>query len=121
MENGKTIIPHRFIKGKSGNPAGRPKGSKNQITIMKIALEGNLRKKLEHDAQDILQKAIDMAKAGDGQMIKLLVDKMIPTSRSVDDEPTRERVQVFIDRLGSERPAIQGRVIEEGEFPNGVQ
>lgn len=113
----KKQLEARFKSGASGNPAGRPKGSKNKITLMKLALEGNLRKQLEHDAHDILRKAVEMAKAGDQAMIKLLVDKMLPTSRSVDDEPTKEKVQIFIDRLPERGDiTVQGRkTIDNGE------
>ncbi len=110
----KTKPPGRFVKGKSGNPAGRPKGSKNKITLMKLALEGDLRVQLQRDAAEILSKAIELAKQGDQAMIKLLVDKMIPTSKSLDDEPTKEKVQVFIGRL-DERLPVSGRVIQEGD------
>jgi hypothetical protein len=115
MENGQvTKTPHKFQKGVSGNPAGRPKGSKNRITLMKIALEGDLRTRLGKSAHEILERAIEMAKAGDPAMIKLLVDKMIPTSRSVDEEPSKERVQIVINRLGKEElPAINGQILEE--------
>lgn len=107
---------HKWAKGQSGNPNGRPKGSRNKITLMKVALEGDLRERLRPQAHDVLQKAIDMALGGDTSMIKLLVDKMIPTSRSVDEEPAKEKVQIFIDRLPNERPAISGKVVLEGEF-----
>lgn len=117
MENGKALDkPHLWKKGQSGNPAGRPKGSRNAITIMKLALEGDLRTRLKKDAAEILEKAIELAKNGDQAMIKLLVDKMIPTSKSVDDEPAKERVQVFIGELpNNQRPVIEGRVIDEKE------
>lgn len=118
MENGTEVVKgnYKWAKGQSGNPAGRPKGTKNKITLMKIALEGDLRTRLNKDAHAVLQKAVEMALAGDTAMIKLLVDKMIPTSRSVDEEPTKERVQIFIDRLKDDRPVIAGKVISEGEF-----
>lgn len=111
----------RFKKGQSGNPAGRPKGSKNKITLMKLALELNLRKQLENDAHEILRKAIELAKAGDQAMIKLLVDKMVPTSKAMEDEPTKEKVQIFIDRLPERGDInVQGRkVLDNGEDDNG--
>ena len=87
---------------------------------MKVALELDLRTRLKHDAQEILDKAIDMAKNGDQAMIKLLIDKMIPTSKAIDDEPTKERVQVVISQLPSRDVVINGtsskELIEEGEF-----
>jgi hypothetical protein len=115
MDNGQAVTkaPHKFQKGVSGNPAGRPKGSKNKITLMKIALEGDLRTRLGQSAHQILQVAIQKAIEGDTGMIKLLVDKMIPTSKSVDDEPAKERVQIFIDRLKDERTEVKGRTFEE--------
>ena len=82
---------------------------------MKLALELDLRSRLKHDAHEILAKAIELAKNGDQAMIKLLVDKMVPTSKAMDDEPTKERVQIFIDRLPDRDVNVEGRVVAEGE------
>jgi hypothetical protein len=83
---------------------------------MKLALEGELRSQLKHDAQEILKVAIEKAKAGDVSMLKLLVDKMIPTSKAMDDEPIKERVQVFVSQLAGRDSEIKGRTFNaEGE------
>jgi hypothetical protein len=103
-----------FIKGQSGNPAGRPKGSKNKITLMKLALEGELRTSLRGHAQEILDVAITLAKSGDTSMLKLLIDKMIPTSKALEDEiPQKEQINIAITRLPDEGVVInQTKVIE---------
>lgn len=107
---------HLFQKGQSGNPAGRPKGSKNRITLMKIALEGELREQLKYDAAEIMKVAINMAKQGDTAMLKLLIDKMVPTSKASEDEPQKEKIQINIGRLDKgERPVINGEIVEEPE------
>ena len=107
----------RFAKGVSGNPNGRPKGSKNKITMMKLALEGDLRTQMRPHMAEILTMAIMKAKEGDPQMIKLLLDKTLPTTRAAeDDAPSKEKVQIFIDRLPNRdgnSPVIEGRVIED--------
>ena len=48
----------QFAKGKSGNPNGRPQGSRNAATL---ALESLL----DGQAEALTQKAIDLALAGD--------------------------------------------------------
>jgi hypothetical protein len=86
--------------GQSGNPAGRPKGAKNKVTLMKIALEGELRTQLGPHMASILAKAIDMANKGDASMIKLLVDKTIPTTKASDEEASdKEKIVIQIGRL----------------------
>ena len=39
MANEENIIGHQFEKGESGNPAGRPVGSKNRSTLLRKWLE----------------------------------------------------------------------------------
>jgi hypothetical protein len=117
----KPVRKYGFQKGISGNPAGRPKGSKNKITLMKLALEGELRTQMKPHMAQILAVAIQKAKEGDQGMIKLLLDKTLPTTKASDDEaPAKEKVQIFIDRLpdrdGSKAPAtIEGRVVVDDE------
>lgn len=90
----------RWKPGQSGNPAGRPKGAKNKITYMKLVLEGELRTQIKDHMADILAIAIEKAKEGDTSMIKLLLDKTMPTSKASDDEePTKDKIQINIGRL----------------------
>lgn len=54
----------RFRPGQSGNPSGRPKGSRNATTL---ALEGLL----DGQANALTQKAIDLALTGDMAALRL--------------------------------------------------
>lgn len=60
-----------FEKGQSGNPAGRPKGSRNATTV---ALE-NL---LDGQAEALTNKAVGMALAGDMAALRLCMDRILP-------------------------------------------
>src|SRR5688500_8075628 len=53
----------RFAPGQSGNPTGRPKGSRNKATIIAEAL-------LDEATGPVVAKAIDDALAGDGPMLR---------------------------------------------------
>lgn len=61
----------RFKPGQSGNPNGRPKGARNATTI---AIE----ELLEGEAEALTRKAIDLAKAGDMQALRLCMDRLAP-------------------------------------------
>lgn len=112
---------HRFKKGQSGNPAGRPKGIKNAITQYKLLLESELRAQMKPEMGEVLKKGLELAKAGNPDMIKFFLDKWItPAKASADDEAPREKVQILIGRLGSDpEPPIQGRIIEHEGTDNG--
>jgi hypothetical protein len=61
----------RFKPGRSGNPSGRPKGARNATTI---AIE----ELLDGEAAALTRKAIQLAKAGDMQALRLCMDRLAP-------------------------------------------
>ena len=65
----------RFQKGQSGNPAGRPPGSRNKSTVLLQSL-------LEGEAEAITRKVIELAKKGDMTAIKLCMERLAPPRRS---------------------------------------
>jgi hypothetical protein len=60
-----------FKPGQSGNPNGRPKGSRNVATL---ALESLL----DGQAQALTQKAIDLALTGDLTALRICLDRILP-------------------------------------------
>lgn len=85
----------KFEKGKSGNPKGRPKGSKNAITLLRQSLELQLREQAAPDMSGVLQKAVELALEGDRSMIKLLMEMHMSKSTS-DDKEAKEKVEITI-------------------------
>lgn len=113
MANEVAPAPKAYLwkKGQSGNPAGRPKGSQNKITMMRQVLEGELRTQLGPQMAEVLAKAIEMAKAGDGPMIKLLLDKTLPASKTEEDGAGDNRILIQIGKL----PERKEDVVINGE------
>lgn len=67
----------RWIPGESGNPAGRPRGSRNRGTeLARDLLDSD-------DAGEIVKKAIELAKAGDPVALRLCVERIVPRRGSV--------------------------------------
>jgi hypothetical protein len=62
---------HRFQKGQSGNPKGRPPGSRNKTTLAVDAL-------LDGEANALTRKAIELAKNGDVTALRLCMDRIAP-------------------------------------------
>lgn len=64
-------VAGRFGKGRSGNPAGRPKGSRNRSTLLCQDL-------LDGDGQLIVAKCISMAKEGHAVALRLCIERIVP-------------------------------------------
>jgi len=63
-----------FEKGQSGNPSGRPQGSRNKATLaVEILLDG--------EAEKLARKAVQMALAGDTTALRLCLERLSPPRR----------------------------------------
>ena len=77
----------------NGNP-GRKPGSRNRATLLAAAL-------LEGKAEDLVRKALEIAKAGDVGMIKFLLGRILPRERLVKlDLPRMEFADDAVEAIG---------------------
>jgi hypothetical protein len=73
---------HRFVKGRSGNPAGRPKKSRNFDTMLlgelksKVRMNVGGREKLISKDEAISKKVVNDALKGNTRMLEFLVKYM---------------------------------------------
>lgn len=75
-----------FPAGVSGNPLGRPKGNKNELTELKQKLEIAVRQSLSVSrVTKIVEKVAQMAEEGNLRAAKLILDKVISNAKDVDD------------------------------------
>lgn len=63
-----------FAPGVSGNPSGKPKGTLNKTTVL-------TRNILQAEAGDVARVVLEAAKNGDLTAAKLVLDKLIPSSK----------------------------------------
>lgn len=90
-------------KGTSGNPNGRPVGSRNRVTIAAEAL-------LDGEGEAITRKAIELAKAGDLSAIRLCLERFLP--------PRKDRPIDF--KLATDIKDTASAALAMGEIVRGV-
>ena len=82
MPNPENIEKYKFKEGESGNPSGRPKGTKNLSTILKRMLEEEIEIKIDgvrerKTLQEVLiRKLITKATSGDLRAIVEIFDRV---------------------------------------------
>ena len=77
----------------NGNP-GRKPGSKNRTTLVAAAL-------LEGEADELVRKAIELAKDGDVAMLKFLLERILPRERLIKlDLPRMQFADDAVEALG---------------------
>jgi Family of unknown function (DUF5681) len=89
-----------FLPGQSGNPAGRPRGSRNKKTLVLEAL-------LDDESETLMRRVIGLAKMGDDVAMRLVFARMLPPRR---DRP----VPIELPRIEGEADArrASGDVME---------
>jgi Family of unknown function (DUF5681) len=74
-----------FPEGKSGNPKGRPIGSRNAATLIAEQL-------LDGEAEKIIRMVIKKAKQGDVTCLRLCLDRLVPPRR---DRPVNFKIPLL--------------------------
>src|SRR5208337_3429795 len=64
----------RFQKGQSGNPKGKPKGTRNRATIVALNL-------LEGEAEALVGKVVQLALAGDLTCLRICLERLVPPKK----------------------------------------
>lgn len=107
----------RFVKGQSGNPAGRPRGAINTLTR-------TMQARLAERAPEILDRAIGLAAAGNIAALKLMVARLLPEAKEpfpmLDLPPVNgmEDLPAFADALldairsGDISPVTAGQLMD---------
>jgi|TARA_R100001463_G_scaffold18561_1_gene46418 hypothetical protein len=92
--------PNLYKGMKSLNPNGRPKGSVNKYTALSRELMSNR-------GPEIVQKVIDLALEGDRTCLKMCMDRIIPTTKSVEFRSGEDKGNVIINVGGLEAKKVE--------------
>jgi hypothetical protein len=71
----------KFKKGQSGNPTGRPRGSRNKATLLADQIFDEKLFGNDKKAEAIISKTIALAEGGDTTCIRLCLDRIAPVRR----------------------------------------
>jgi len=106
QENTDNAVPkqktHLFQPGQSGNPKGKPKGTKNHATRLAETL-------LDGETEKLTRKAVELALSGDTVALKLCLERILPPrkDRPVNiDLPKLEGVEDFSGAMGAITEAV---------------
>src|SRR5262245_56236506 len=63
-----------FTKGRSGNPAGKPRGARHRVTMLAEKL-------MQDDTEAVVRAVVEAAKGGDMVAARLILDRIAPARK----------------------------------------
>lgn len=97
----------QFAPGQSGNPSGRPKGSRNRSTKALEAI-------FEGEAEALTRKAIEMALEGDTVALRMCMDRLMPVRKDRPITFTLPEIETAADLTKATKALMQG--VADGEI-----
>lgn len=116
---GSNVTTTKFTKGMSGNPRGRPKGSKNKSTILREAMENKTDRMLSREVPKVLKVVIAAAIKGDMSAAKMILDRAVPVIKAGEggDGGLQGGINITITNLtadhGKTETVIEGEVVHD--------
>jgi Family of unknown function (DUF5681) len=96
-----------FEPGQSGNPAGRPPGSRNKRKIM-------VEKLLDEHVEKLMRRGINLADAGDSMVLRLFLQRILPRSHYSPVAFELPPIETAADALAAMNKIRQG--LADGEL-----
>lgn len=97
----------RFKPGQSGNPRGRPRGSRNRTTVIAEQL-------LDTQAAELVQKAVAMALEGDSACLRLCLERLLPPVKDRPLDPDAVKLPKLTAENLAEASAAIVRAVARG-------
>ena len=108
----------QFKNGTSGNPAGRPAGSRNKATLACEQL-------LEGEAEELIRTLVEKAKGGNIQALGMCLDRLLPARKerciSLEPRPIASPQDLPIHYQDITSAVAEGRITpNEGESLSNI-
>ncbi len=97
---------------------GRPKGSKNSLTLLQEAMTHKTFEEVGKDWDKIVKATIKSAQEGDSTALKILWDRVIPAKKATDGSGTQGNsgVTIVVQGVEIKQPEIiDAEIIEESD------
>ena len=100
----------QFVRG--NHSGGRPKGSKNAITISKLAVEEGFREANADDIQQVLAKVVAQALEGDKYSQKMVWDSAVSKQTLSEDKAAGSKQQITVHTMNVRKDDIEGDFVD---------
>jgi hypothetical protein len=94
-----------FLKGQSGNPRGRPQGSRHKVSLLVDSM-------IEREAEALTTKALELAKDGHERLLVACLDRLAPVRRS-------RRIQLDLPSVETAENILKAQAVVVGAVARG--
>jgi len=95
---------------------GRPKGSKNKLTLLRDTIKENAETELLSGFMEVVAATLALAKEGDPTALKIVWDRILPSKRAIEEVTGKEdklSINISIEGMAVDHAAVGGGVIEQ--------